>query len=148
MFKDWVVLIIKPDFLWTRGTKFCPCNAATARGAYVGDGYDAFSSLFAETVPRLPFTRPGTHLACAPTSIQAEVLVPDPISLDEITAIAVESDAQAEREICRATLQGLSIDQQILVVPDFYDRQRLSRLIQSGNRTNETIYNNGGRHDQ
>lgn len=32
LFKDWVVLLIKPDFLWTPGTKFCPCNAATARG--------------------------------------------------------------------------------------------------------------------
>jgi hypothetical protein len=148
LFKDWVVLLIKLDFLWTAETMFCPCNAATARGRYVGAGYDAFLSLFANTAPGISFTRPRTHLLCAPTNIQAEVLIPDPIALDAIMAIAVESDTQAEREICRATLQGLSLDKQILVVPDFYNRTRLARFIQGGNRVTEYIYNNGGSHGQ
>jgi len=139
-------LLIKPDFLWTPGTKFCPCNAATARGAYIGEGYDAFMSLFAEEVPGVRFTRPQTHLPCVPTNIQAEVLIPDPIPLDAIIGIAVESEEQAIREICRARLQGLSIDKEILVVPDFYRRTRLARTIQRGNRVTEVVFDNGGQH--
>lgn len=146
LFKDWVVLLIKPDFLWTPGTKFCPCNAATARGAYIGEGYDAFMSLFAVEVPGVRFTRPQRHLPCVPTNIQAEVLIPDPIPLDAIIGIAVESEEQAKREICRARLQGLSIDKEILVVPDFYRRTRLARTIQRGNRVTEVVFDNGGQH--
>jgi len=148
LFKDWVVLMIKPDFLWMPGTKFCPTNAATERGAYIGEGYGAFISLFADTAPGISFSRPAGHLSCAPTNIQAEVLVPDPIPIDDITAIAVADEDQARREICRASLQGLSIDKDILVVPDFYQRQRLARTIQRGNRVNEIIFDNGGDHGQ
>ncbi len=148
LFKDWVVLLIKPDFIWMPGTKFCPCNAAKQRGTYIGEGYGAFISLFANTAPGITFTRPSRHLACAATNVQAEVLVPDPIPLDDITAIAVADEEQAKREICRATLQGLSIDKDILVVPDFYRTTGLARTIQSGNRVNEIIFDNGGCHGQ
>ena len=42
LFKDWVVLMIKPDYLWRPGTKFCPTNAATKSGSYIGEGDDFF----------------------------------------------------------------------------------------------------------
>lgn len=148
LFKDWVVLLISPIFIWTPGTKFCPCNAATAHGKYIGEGYKAFSSLFSSPSAGRGVNRSNTHLVCSPTDIQAEVLVPDPISLDAITAIAVESEGQAEREICRAKLQGLSIDKPIIVVPDFYNKDKLAGAIRSGNRVPEGIYNIGGHHGQ
>jgi hypothetical protein len=75
-------------------------------------------------------------------------LVPDPIPIEHITAIVVTDEDQAKREICRASLQGLSIDKEILVVPDFYQRQRLARTIQRGNRVDEIIFDNGGDHGQ
>ena len=28
LFKDWVVLLIEPSYLWHPDTCFCPCNAA------------------------------------------------------------------------------------------------------------------------
>lgn len=149
LFKDWVVLIIKPDYLWMPGTNFCPINAATARGDHIGKGYDSFLSLFDLTVPRNPRDRrPESHLQCAPTNIQAEVLVPSPICLDGITAIAVCDEHQARREICRASLQGHSIDKDILLVPDFYQKRPLAIAIQGGNRVTETIFDNVGDHGQ
>jgi len=148
LFKDWVVLLIKPHFLWKPGTKFCPCNAATARGAYIRHGFGSFSSMFAQTVPGIRFSRPPNHLPCCPTNIQAEVLVPDPIGLEDITAIVVADEDQAKREICRANLQGLTIDKQILIIPDFFNKNRLARAIQNGNRVTERSFNNGGRHGQ
>jgi hypothetical protein len=107
-----------------------------------------FISLFADTAPGISFSRPTRHLLCAPTNVQAEVLVPDPIPLDSIMAIAVADEEQAKREICRATLQGLSVDKDILVVPDFYRTTRLARTIQSGNRVSEISFDSGGRHGQ
>lgn len=148
LFKDWVVLFIKPDFIWMPGTKFCPCNAAKERGAHIREGYHAFVSLFANRAPGITFTRSPRHLSCASTNLQAEVLVPDPIPLDGITAIAVADEEQAKREICRAKLQGLSINRDILLVPDFYRTTGWARTIQCGNRPNEIIFDNGGSHGQ
>ncbi len=148
LFKDWVVLMIKPDFLWMPGTKFCPTNAATQRGAHIGKGYESFLSLFDTTVPGISFNRSSGHLQCAPTNIQAEVLVPSPIRLNDITAIAVADKNQARQEICRASLQGLSINMNILVVPDFYRTRPLATTIQGGNLVTETIFNNLGDHGQ
>ena len=104
--------------------------------------------MFAQTVPGIRFSRPPNHLPCCPTNIQAEVLVPDPIGLEDITAIVVADEDQAKREICRANLQGLTIDKQILIIPDFFNKNRLARAIQNGNRVTERSFNNGGRHGQ
>ena len=140
MFKDWVILMIRPNFLWMPGTKFCPTNAATERGVHIEEGSESFLSLFDTNVLGISFSRPPRHLQCAPTNIQAEVLVPGPIHLDDITAIAVADEHQARREICRASLQGLSINKDILVVPDFYQTRSLAITIQGGNRVTETIF--------
>ena len=149
LFKDWVVLMIKPHFLWMPGTKFCPTNAATARGAHIGDGCESFLSLFDSTVPGIPFDRrPESRLLCAPTNIQAEVLVTGPIRLDNTTAIAVRDEQQARQEICRASIQGLSINKKNLVVPEFYQTTLLAKTIQGGNRETETTFDNVGDHGQ
>lgn len=140
LFKDWVVLIIKPDYLWMSVTKFCPTNAAKQKGALIKKGDESFLSLFAPTTIDISYYRSSEHLDCAPTNVQAEVLVSGQIPLDDLTAIAVSDADQAKREICRASLQGLSINKDILIVPDFYNRQNLAQSIHQGNRVTETIF--------
>ncbi|MCY3999347.1 MAG: DarT ssDNA thymidine ADP-ribosyltransferase family protein [Bacteroidetes bacterium] len=140
LFKDWVILLIKPHYLWMDGTKFCPVNAATRKGFFIADGYKSFLGLFSQNTHGLAYNRSPQHLECAPTNIQAEVLVPHPIHLDSITSIVVADEEQAKREIRRAFLQGLSIDKNILVVPEFYKRSDLAQSIQQGNRVNESIF--------
>jgi len=146
LFKDWVVLLIDPSYLRHPETCFCPCNAARSRGGYIKTGLNGFRSLYATTSPGISFSRPAGHLPAAPTDIQAEVLLKDPIPLESIIGIAVQSEKQAQREVCRLNLQGISIDKPIYIAPDFFKRTTLSGLIQRGVRATETLYRNGGRH--
>lgn len=146
LFKDWVVLMIDPSYLWHPETCFCPCNAARSCGAYIQTGINGFRSLYADTSPGISFSRPSRQLPAAPTDIQAEVLLKDPIPLDSIIGITVHTEEQAHREICRLKLQGITLDKPIYIAPDFFNRPSLSRLIQRGVRATETIYENGGLH--
>ena len=146
LFKDWVVLMIDPSYLWHPETCFCPCNAARSRGAYIQTGINGFRSLYADTSPGITFSRPARHLPAAPTDIQAEILLKDPIPLDSIIGIAVHTEEQVHREICRLELQGITLDKPIYIAPDFFNKASLSRLIQRGVRATETIYENGGLH--
>ena len=146
LFKDWVVLLIDPSYLWHPETCFCPCNAARSRGGYIQTGIQGFKSLYAATSPGINFSRPSGHLPAAPTDIQAEVLLKDPIPLESIIGIVVQSQEQAQREVWRLNLQGISIDKSICIAPDFFKRTTLSGFIQRGVRANETLYRNGGRH--
>lgn len=146
LFKDWVVLMIDPSYLWESETCFCPCNAARSRGAHIQTGISGFRSLYAQRSPGISFSRPETHLTAAPTDIQAEVLLKDPIPLDSIIGIAVQTEEQVRREICRLELQGIILDKPIYIAPDFFNKATLSRLIQNGVRATETIYENGAVH--
>ncbi|MBM3137794.1 MAG: DUF4433 domain-containing protein [Chloroflexi bacterium] len=146
LFKDWVVLMIDPIYLWHPDTCFCPCNAARSCGDFIKTGIIGFQSLYSDSSPGISFSRPRNHLPAAPTDIQAEVLIKDPIPLHSITGIAVYTEEQAKREICRLELQGISIDKPIYIAPDFFNKASLSRLIQRGVRVTETLYENGGLH--
>lgn len=154
LFKDWVVLMIDPSYLWHPETCFCPCNAARSCGGYIRTGIEGFLSLYAPISPGFTaYSRSARHLPAAPTDIQAEVLLKDPIPLDSITGIAVHTEDQAHREICRLRLQGITIDKPIYIAPEFFQRSTLQNaygtgLIQRGVRATETLYENGGLYDQ
>jgi hypothetical protein len=154
LFKDWVVLMIDPSYLWHPETCFCPCNAARSCGGYIRTGIEGFLSLYAPISPGFTaYSRSARHLPAAPTDIQAEVLLKDPIPLDSITGIAVHTEDQAHREICRLRLQGITIDKPIYIAPEFIKRSTLQNaygtgLIQRGVRATETLYENGGLNDQ
>lgn len=146
LFKDWVVLLIDPSYLWHAETCFCACNAARDKGLHIKTGFKGFKSLFASTSPGISFSRGSRHLSSAPTDIQAEVLLKDPIPLDSIIGIIVQSEKQAQRELFRLDLQGISLDKPIGIAPDFFQRTSLSNLIRCGKRATITKYRNGGRY--
>ena len=77
---------------------------------------------------------------------RSPIVLEEPIPLESIYGVAVQSDEQAQRELFRLGLQGISVDIPIYVVPEFFDRTTLSRLIQNGTRVTETLYFNGGHH--
>lgn len=149
LFKDWVVLLIEHSYLWHPETCFCPRNAAADFGRHIDQGLDAFRRLFVPSVTGSGgrvFQRGHNHLISSPTDIQAEVLLKDPVPLESIIGIVVKSEKQAQREVCRLNLQGISIDKPIYIAPDFFKRTTLSGLIQRGVRATEILYRNGGRH--
>ena len=132
LFKDWVVLLIAPHYLWHTGTKFCPRNAATGHGRLVRYGAGAFEGLFAETVEgQRTFSRGSQRLASLPTDEQAEVLIPDRVERRDVIGIAVRDEAQAKRELARLELLGRR-SPPLAIAPDFFEPYRLSGLLRTG----------------
>lgn len=136
IFKDWVVLLISPYYLWQEGTLFCPRNAAASSGGEIKEGTDAFISLFSSHVVGAygkTRSRSRLHPDCYPTDDQAEVLIPDRIRLEDIIGIAVRDVSQAKAEAAALRLVGVSPDRfKFVVAPLFFDKHKLSQTIRSG----------------
>jgi hypothetical protein len=134
LFRDWVVLFIRPEYLWRRGTKFCCRNAAANFGRGVAEGAEAFEALFAPAVvgaSGVTRTRTDAHPAWLPTDEQAEVLIPDAVSRGDVLAIAVFDESQARRE--RSRLRQL--EQRVpplIVAPTIFQAKGLSSRLRSG----------------
>lgn len=144
LFRDWIVLLIDSHYLWRTGTKFCPRNAAAGHGRSIGEGIKAFEALFATIVEGARTYRRGpNHPAFLPTDEQAEVLVPDQIQPQDVIGIAVADDAQAGRELSRLHLLSHR-PPPILIVPEFYDPNALSRQLRAGRIPCEREHQGGG----
>ena len=143
LFLDWVVLLIKSHYLWHSGAKFCPRNAAAGFGGYVREGAQAFNSLFEETVEgSRTFTRGPHHPAFLPTDQQAEVLIPDHVERQDVIAVAVYEEAQAKREAARLEMLHVNCPS-ILIIPEFFNPQRLSGMLLSGRTPVEREFRKG-----
>lgn len=143
LFRDWVVLLIEPHYLWRAGTKFCPRNSAAEHGRLIGEGPEAFEALFANAVEGVRTYRRGpSHPAFLPTDEQAEVLIPDRIQRKDVIGIVVRDDAQAAREISRLELLGRR-PPSMLIVSEFFNPNALSRLLRAGNLPPEREHRGG-----
>jgi ssDNA thymidine ADP-ribosyltransferase DarT-like protein len=138
LFKDWVVLLINPQYLWLPDTRFCPRNSASNHGSFVSDGEEAFLALFASSVIGAYgkiFTRLPDRLPCCLTDEQAEVLIPDQIVMADILAIVVATETQAKNEAARLRLVNVPNNRfKFVVAPDLFKKYILSKLIRSGKR--------------
>ena len=139
VFSDWVVLLIKPDYLWRLGTKFSPRNAAASRGNLVLEGKEGFQRLFSEKTSGAggqTFSRGISHPDFLPTDEQAEVLIPGPIARSDIIGVVVPDKSQAKRETAR--LEALHVPLRgCYVSPELFDPVRLSGMLRSGNLPSE-----------
>ena len=146
LFRDWVILLIKPHYLWYIGAKFCPRNASAEYGRLVDEGAEAFEALFADTVEGThTYRRYHRHPAFLPTDEQAEVLIPDRIRRGDVIGVAVYDDAQAKREVARLKLLGRSLSP-IVIVPEFFDPNKLSQLLRAGRVPVEREHQQGDPH--
>ncbi|QNQ10410.1 DarT ssDNA thymidine ADP-ribosyltransferase family protein [Sphingomonas alpina] len=141
LFRDWVVIFAEPSVLAVEGTLFCPRNAAAGYGAYIAAGYDAYASMFAQSVAGAYGTvrsRTLLQLPCSPTDDQAEVLVADSIPLESILALGVSSETQAQMEHVRLDILGIDVSKlQFVVCPTLFDKNALSSSIRAGRRPSE-----------
>jgi hypothetical protein len=144
LFKDWVILLINPKYLWCKGTKFCPRNAAAGFGTAVQEGEPAFRQMFAErTVGAYgkSFVRTAQRPDSCPTDEQAEVLVPDTISMGDIIGVVVQSEGQARDELVRIKLlnvpKGVQDSLGFVVAPILFDKYELSSSLKAGRRPQE-----------
>ena len=133
LFRDWMVLLVRPHYLWRPGTKFCPRNAAAQHGRLVEEGIEAFEALFSDSVEGAGrvYRRGPHHPLFLPTDEQAEVLVPDRIERADVVGIGVRDDAQAAREASRLRIMGRS-HPPFVIVPEFFNPEALSRQLRAG----------------
>ena len=139
LFRDWVVLMLKPDSLWMPGTRFCPRNAASGGGRFVHEGAEAFETLFAQSVTGAydkVYTRGPGRLESVPTDDQAEVLIPDSVSSEDVLGFAVLDGSQARREMARLKQLNAPVPR-IWVAPDFFNANWLSSILRSGGTPRE-----------
>ncbi len=145
LFLDWVVIMIIPKYLWARGTRFSPRNAASNRGRGISEGEAAFLAMFAESIRGAygrTYARSPGHLLCCPTDEQAEVLIPDRISMNDILGVAVSGETQARNEVARLRIARVPENRfQFIIAPILFDKRRLSTCIRSGRRPPETPWN-------
>lgn len=141
LFRDWVVLLVSPSYLWMDGTKFCVTNAAVRRGQLVRAGLESFKALFADEVigRRGKIYTRGRKPAYLPTNDQAEVLIPGRIDLDAIIGLVVSSETQAQQESVRLKMLNLTRPK-TLVAPTLFDPQGLSQMLRSGQQPEERVY--------
>ena len=151
LFRDWVVLLIDPRYLWLEGTRFCSRNAAAGYGRYVGEGPKAFCNMFAASVEGAggkTRCRTRERLACCPTDDQAEVLVPDGIALGDIVGVVVTSETQAKAEASRMRLAGGPVDaMRMRIGPVLFNKYDLSNHLRCGQRPVEVVWPPGGSKD-
>ena len=149
IFKDWIILLIKRDYLWKVGTRFCPRNASAGYGSYIASGIEGFRLLYQDSITgagNRTIQRSTTHLPSCPTDNQAEVLIPNRVKIEDITGIVVRDAKQAQNERCRLRLLGLEVNLNFYVAPTFYREDALSRAIRCGRRPEEKLFHDGDRH--
>lgn len=143
LFKDWVVVLVAPHYLWADGTKFCQRNAASGYGRFVMTGITGFESMYSRSVlgaggkTRMRMPR---QLSCCPTDDQAEVLVPASIGLKDIQGVVVISEEQARREDTRLKYVGVETHPKWIICPDYFDPYKLSVRIRTGVRPREDVW--------
>ena len=91
----WIVLEISPDLLWDPETLFCEVNASKFNGGNVRGGFEKFDRMFAPRSAVRHHQRSQSHLASAPTDMQAEVLVFDAVRIEYVKAIATHNKEDA-----------------------------------------------------
>jgi len=145
LFPDWVVILIDPTVVLRPGTLFCTGNAARGLGTTARPGSEGLLAAYEPSVTGSggqTFTRSeGKHLNASPTDLQAEVLVPGPIGLDNVQAIAVQRTEQAATEIARLRQLCLSVDSVMwLIAPSMFEPYAQAGAIKSGRRPIENAW--------
>lgn len=95
-YDDWAVFFLEPTLAARTGTLFSPGNAALGRGVNLRSGSAGLSKLYDSQVGQ--FSRDPNHTLACPTDVQAEVLIPGSIDIDQVKGIYLPSPAHIRQE--------------------------------------------------
>lgn len=138
IFRDWVVIYIKPVVLNARQAKYCPCNASKAYGSYICDKMQTVESIFDTNVPAFDYSRSQFMLSCCPTNGQAEILIKQNIPRKYFSGIAVNNIDMAQRVYSMLKMLDFK-DLPIFISPDVFTK-RWSELARVGRRPKEILF--------
>lgn len=139
LFEGWVILLLKPDLLWSPDALFCEKNAAAGNGALIKSGELGYNAMFPASAMGYP--RKATQLLCSPTDLQAEVLIPGPVPLSQVVGMIMRSEEQVQTELVRWETVGIERpDVPIYISPTLYSKTELRNHIWQGRRPDEIFY--------
>lgn len=95
-YSDWALFLLDPSVAARVGTLFAPGNAAKHGGVDAREGVESLRELYSSTV--YGWRRSPRHRPSSPTDVQAEILVPGPISMSEVQGIVVPDEQTLRRE--------------------------------------------------
>jgi ssDNA thymidine ADP-ribosyltransferase, DarT len=140
-YREWICLLLDADLLLTPGTLFCGCNAAKGGGCYVASGGQALLDCYADPSRPGGWPRRRRHHPGAATDLQAEALIPGPISLSHLRGIVVRS-AEVAQELCGdlRTFGHAPDRYRWIVAPLFFEKMTLSQRVRYGGVIEETVW--------
>ena len=141
-YPDWVCLLLDAELLLRPGTLFSGCNAAKGSGAYLREGGQALLDCYAQ-VSHIDsrWSRGPNHHPGAATDLQAEALVPGPISVSHVRGVVVPHEALARQLYGDLDRHGLGPQRfPWLIAEFFFDRNTLSSRVRYGGTMTETTW--------
>ena len=121
-----------------KNTKFCPCNASKASGAYISNDMNDIDSIFASTGSAFAYPRSSKMLSCCPTDGQAEILIEDNIPRKYIYGIAVGNEDVAGRIYAMLKIYNLE-HISLYIAPDILTK-KWSSMVRNGCLPDEIQY--------
>lgn len=138
---DYLVFQIRPEVMMRTGVEFCTSNAARARGTSCKPGITAFEKLYAQEIRGyMTYTRGPQHPAWLPTDMQAEVLVPDCITFDDVMGAVVRTRTIAKRLCAQLRAAQVELTLPLYVSGGTFDQRVLRGLRTGGRRPREQRY--------
>jgi len=127
--------LIDPVILFRPGTLFCTGNASKGYGATTTPGAAGLLAAYHPAVAGSggkTYSRDSTHLVSSPTDLQAEVLVPGPIPLSAVQAVATRTVEQAATDVAILARLSLPVGSvRWVVAPLMFEPYRLATAIPS-----------------
>ena len=140
-YPEWICLLLDADLILRDGTEFCGCNAAKGGGSYIAAGGQAVLDCFANPSRPGGWRRGTRHHPGAASDLQAEALVPGPISLSHLRGIVVRSAEVAQEQYGVLDRFGFEPDRyRWIVAPVFFDKMTLSQRVRFGGVIEETVW--------
>lgn len=144
LFKEWVVLLLKPEIILKEQTLFSPVNAATKNGKLIYPSSQGLQALFQnEVVSKYRCERTLFQPLNVPTDLQAEVLIYQCIESSYIYGLLVPTIEQAKSEYSRLKVLGKQEDFEIWYCKDIFDKNLLARNLKNGIIPEEIRYQGG-----
>ncbi len=140
LFRDWVILLIRADYVGLNDTLYCPHNAAKGSGAnLIPASLPALAGLYASRVGS--FSRSATHLSSCPTDMQCEVMVKDKIAITDLTGVVFPTKAHAQDQLVRFEYAKIDCtDLRFVICGEMFDKDALRNCIWNGSAPRESTW--------
>lgn len=133
VYPDWAALLLSVDLLDRPGALVSPRNAAAGTAMTATDA--SFNAIYAPVVVgRQRYVRGPHHLDAVPTDLQAEVLIPNDISLSQVCGLLFPTEVMCRT--VRANLRQVTRDPPAHWTwgssPEAFDPDALRRCVHGG----------------